>query len=233
MPVARRPLPVARRTEVARLLGAMVVGVFVQHAAGVARSRLRARAASAHTGGVPDATAGEDGAGRGTRPPSDAPPTAVTSASFAVPAEAVWRYRLDFANLPEYNPDVTGVARVQDGDRDGVGGVHGPGARYTFKLADARRPGVSHPVELWTVRAAEPTLVAAGMVGGNEAFEEFVVRPAGADASEATLTLWVTLPDGLSDDAAAAAAGSLEQIRKELRLMKELLEGRAETPSRP
>jgi hypothetical protein len=36
------------------------------------------------------------------------------------------------------------------------------------------------------------------------------------------------LPDGLSDEVrAAAAAGSLEQISKELRLMKEVLETRA------
>jgi len=83
-------------------------------------------------------------------------------------------------------------------------------------------------VELWTATAVRPTLVAAGMAGTNEAYEEFVVRPVGADACEATLTLWVRLPEGLPDDAVgAAAAGSLEQIRKELRLMKEVLEARA------
>jgi len=156
------------------------------------------------------------------------PPTAVTSASFAVPADAVWRYRLDFANLPEYNPDVTDVERVRDGDRDAEGGVVGPGARYRFRLADARQPGVGHPVELWTAAAVRPTLVAAGMTGTSEAYEEFVVHPVGAGACEATLTLWVLLPEGLPDDAvAAAASGSLEQIRKELRLMKDVLEARA------
>jgi len=164
-----------------------------------------------------------------------APPTAVATAAFAVPAEAVWRYRLDFANLPEYNPDVSDVERVADGDPAGVGGVHGVGARYRFGLADPRRPAQPQPVELWMVAAEEPTLVAAGMLGGNEAYEEFVVRPldaaatgaAGTVGCEATLTLWVTLPDGLPDDVIAAAAdGSLEQISKELRLMKEVLEGR-------
>lgn len=135
-------------------------------------------------------------------------------------------YRLDFANLPEYNPDVSGVERVESGDVSGVGGVLGPGARYTFSLADPR--GDRHPVELWLVDAVEPSLVAAGMDGGTEAYEEFVVGGLEGGGCEATLTLWVTLPDGLPDDVgAAAAAGSLEQISKEVRLMKEVLEGRA------
>ncbi len=155
-----------------------------------------------------------------------AAPTAVASATFAVPAETVWAYRLDFANLPEYNPDVRDVARVADGPGDAAGGVHGPGARYTFGLADPRRPGVYQPIELWIVEADFPTLVAAGMSGGSDAYEEFVVEPLGGGGCQATLTLWVTLPDGLSEDVvAAAAAGSLRSISEELRLMKEILEG--------
>ena len=154
-----------------------------------------------------------------------AAPTAVASAAFAAPAETVWAYRLDFANLPEYNPDVRDVTRVADGSGDAAGGVHGPGARYTFDLADPRRPGVYQPIELWTVEAVAPTLVAAGMSGGSEAYEEFVVEPLGGGC-RATLTLWVTLPDGLSEEVvAAAAAGSLRSISEELRLMKEVLDG--------
>jgi hypothetical protein len=161
-------------------------------------------------------------------PTPDTPPTAVAEGAFSVPASTVWRYRLDFANLPEYNPDVSSVQRVRDGDVAGVGGVHGPGARYTFTLADPRRPGEGQPVELWIVEADEPTLVAAGMTGASEAYEEFVVRSRGDGECEATLNLWVTLPDGLGDDVlAAAAAGSLEQIRKEIRLMKQVLEAPA------
>ena len=42
---------------------------------------------------------------------------------------------------------------------------------------------------------------------------------------EATLTLWVTLPEGLPEDVvAAASAGSLDSISKELRLMKQVLD---------
>ena len=161
-------------------------------------------------------------------PTPTAAPTAVASAVFSVPAETVWAYRLDFANLPAYNPDVRGVTRVADGAADSVGGVLGPGARYTFGLTDARRPGVTQPIELWIVEAVSPTLVTAAMSGGSDAYEEFVVRPHGGGSCEATLTLWVTLPDGLSDEmAAAAAAGSLASISKELRLMQQNLEGAA------
>jgi hypothetical protein len=160
-------------------------------------------------------------------------PTAVATATFTVPAQIVWAYRLDFANLPAYNPDVSGVTRVADGAGDGdgdgdggdAGGVHGPGARYTFGLADPRRPGAQVPIELWIAEAVCPTLVAAGMSGGSDAYEEFIVEPLGDGGCTATLTLWVTLPDGLSDEVvAAAAAGSLDSITKELRLMKQNLE---------
>jgi len=147
-----------------------------------------------------------------------------------VPADAVWSYRLDFANVSEYNPDVSGVVRVADADGSAgsVGGVCGVGARYTFGLADPRRPGRTQPIELWVEQAEEPVLVAAGMSGGNDAYEEFVVTPAEGGGCSATLTLWLLLPDGLGDEVlAAASAGGLEQISKELRLMKEILEGRA------
>jgi hypothetical protein len=153
-------------------------------------------------------------------------PTAVASAVFAAPPETVWAYRLDFANLPAYNPDVSGVTRVADGAAGDVGGVHGPGARYTFALSDPRRPGTTQPIELWIEEAVSPTLVTAAMSGGSDAYEEFVVRPLTDGGSEATLTLWVTLPDGLSDEVvAAAAAGSLASISKELRLMQQNLDG--------
>jgi hypothetical protein len=152
-------------------------------------------------------------------------PTAVASAVFSAPAETVWAYRLDFANLPGYNPDVSNVTRTADGAADGPAGVLGPGARYAFGLADPRRPGVHVPIELWTIEAVSPTFVSAGMSGGSEAYEEFVVQPLDGGGCEATLTLWVTLPEGLSDEVrAAAATGSLQSISMELRLMKEVLD---------
>lgn len=163
-------------------------------------------------------------------PTPDAPPTAVASATFSVPGHDVWAFRLDFTNLPQYNPDVSGVSRVADGA--GVGGASGPGARYAFRLADPRQREETHPVELWIEDAVEPSLVSAGMRGGNEAYEEFVVRALPSGGCEATLTLWLTLPDGLSPSTRqAVVAGSLAQIEKEVTLMKQVLEGRPEAAS--
>jgi hypothetical protein len=170
---------------------------------------------------VPDATPAT------TTTPTTTPttaPTAVAVATFTVAPEVVWAYRLDFANLPAYNPDVTGVVRVADGNDS----VHGPGARYTFDLADPRRPGATQPIVLWIVDAVSPTLVTAAMSGGSDAYEEFVVQRLDGGGCEATLTLWVSLPDGLPEDIrVAAAAGSLDSISKELRLMQQNLEADA------
>jgi hypothetical protein len=147
-------------------------------------------------------------------------PTASENQIFEVGAELVWEFRADFSHLPDYNPDVTDVDRIVDGDEGGAG------ARYRFQLADARRPGVTHPVELWTVEVAKPTLVVAGMQGGNEAYEEFVIEPITRQSCRATLSLWVSLPNGLSPEVIEQATmASRQQLRKELDLMKEVLEG--------
>ncbi len=171
---------------------------------------------AAHTGGVPTAT------------PAGAP-TAVASAVFSVPAETVWAYRLDFANLPGLQPrrDWRGSAwPTGRATAWGACTVAAPATRSGWPTRDGRAR--ARQIELWTVEAVAPTLVAAGMTGASEAYEEFVLRPLDGGGCEATLTLWVTLPDGLPDDVVAAAgAGSLEQISKELRLMKEVLEGGA------
>jgi hypothetical protein len=121
-----------------------------------------------------------------------APPTAVESVTFSAAAHEVWVYRLDFANLPDYNSDVSGVVRVSEGA--GVGGTSGSGARYRFTLTKPRRPDGAQPVELWTMGVIESELVTAGMKGGGEACEEFAVSPLGPDRCEAALTLWVTIP---------------------------------------
>jgi hypothetical protein len=158
----------------------------------------------------------------------DHDPSAVASATFSVPAEDVWQYRLDFSNLPAYNPDVSNLTRTHEGESIRGGGTNGPGARYSFTMADPNHPDCGAPVELWIIDAVHPTMVAAGMKGGSEAYEEFVVMPQGEQACEATLMLWILLPDGLGDDVlAAASASGLAQIEKEMRLMKEALEGRA------
>ena len=59
---------------------------------------------------------------------------------------------------------------------------------------------MTQPIELWIEEAVSPTLVIAAMSGGSDAYEEFVVRPLDDGGCEAILTLWVTLPDGLSEE---------------------------------
>src|SRR5271165_2243067 len=131
----------------------------------------------------------------------------------AAPANEVWAYRLDFTNLPEYNHDVSGVERVEDGS--GAGGVAGAGARYAFRLAAEHG---SHPVTL---------TVTAAMKGGMSANEVFRVEPAGAGRCRATLSLWIDLPARLAADTALELlAGGRRQIRGELDAMQAVLEAR-------
>ena len=205
---------------VARLLSAMVVGIFIQHAADVlgeegddltALSLDRAREAASILRRRTDLPARPERTlapcptppPPPRRPPSPPPssrrrprpcgPTASTSPTCRATT-----------------PTSAASARVADGAGDGAAACTGPGARYTFGLADPRRPGVHAADRAVDVEAVSPTLVSAAMSGGSDAYEEFVVRPLDGGGCEATLTLWVTLPDGLSEEVrAAAAAGSL------------------------
>jgi uncharacterized protein YndB with AHSA1/START domain len=52
----------------------------------------------------------------------------VESIEIASPPEPVWRYRLDYTTLPQYNPYVSGLKRVDDGEELGVG------AQYRFQV---------------------------------------------------------------------------------------------------
>jgi hypothetical protein len=135
----------------------------------------------------------------------------------------VWAYRLDFTNLPQYNPAVRDVRRVTDGA--GAGGVAGPGAAYEFTLTTPVGP---HPVSLVVTDAVEGTRMSADMVGGMVANETFEVEPMDAVAGcRATLTLWLELPEGLAQDKAAQLlARGRADIRGELDLMREVFAAR-------
>lgn len=136
-------------------------------------------------------------------------------ATFGVPAAAVWRYRLDFANLPAYNPDVHGVVRVADGS--GVGGVAGAGARYEFSLST---PQGTHPVTLEVTAVVEDTEVSASMAGRMSATETFVVESTGPGSCRASLTLWLDVPAALPEPVRRQLLdGGRAQIRAELDAM--------------
>ena len=83
------------------------------------------------------------------------------------------------------------------------------------------------------MEAVAPTLVTAAMSGGSDAYEEFVVRPLDGRRlrSDAHALGHLARRPPRGRRAAAAAAGSLESISKELRLMKQILEGTPPTPA--
>ena len=61
------------------------------------------------------------------------------------------------------------------------------------------------------------------MQGGSEAYEEFALVPSDSGCT-ATLTLWVSAPEGLpADTVAAIGAHGRRQIEMELALMQEVL----------
>lgn len=137
-------------------------------------------------------------------------------------AAEVWAYRLDFGNLPAYNPAVTQVARVADGE--GAGGGAGVGAVYNLTLTS--REG-SHDVVMTVTDVEQDAVVEADMVGVMLAHERFVVSPEAKGAGcVAVLQLWVEAPPGLDERTAAAlVTGGRQQIRLELDGMKAQIDG--------
>ncbi len=137
------------------------------------------------------------------------------------PAADVWAYRLDFMNLPQYNPDVSAIERARDGS--GPGGIAGAGAHYRFTLSTPVGP---HPVTLTVTGVVEDREVRAEMAGGLSAHEVFVVDALGPTRCAATLSLWLDLPPSLDETVQAdLLAGGRQQIRKELDLMGANLAG--------
>lgn len=123
----------------------------------------------------------------------------------AAPPDVVWAYRLDFSNLPAYNPTVVDLEQIHPAGPEGIG------AEYRFDLVheDAR-----HEVVLRVVASEPGRLVAIELGGALPAREELVVeacdpallepRPAsGAPPGSApapahswvTLTLTLLVPD--------------------------------------
>ena len=137
-------------------------------------------------------------------------------AEIAVPAGEAWSYRLDFTNLPAYNPDVTELVRVADGS--GLGGVAGLGARYQFMLATPAGP---HLVTLAVTRVVENAEVSADIEGAMTATETFRVEPSGDGACRVSLSLWLDIPGDTAPAVRdALLAGGRRQIRNELDAMQ-------------
>jgi uncharacterized protein YndB with AHSA1/START domain len=138
-------------------------------------------------------------------------------ADIAAPPERVFDFRLDFAHLPEYNPNVSNVRRVEGGARPGVG------TEYLFDLTLAGMGTLETPLRIAEVE--RPARVVFDTGPGFIAREVCTFSPAGG-GTRAEFTVTLTIP-GEIDDATRASleAQGREQVRLELDLMKKILEG--------
>jgi len=128
-----------------------------------------------------------------------------------------FEYRLDFTNLPDYNPNVSNFRRVDSGTDKGVG------AEYVFNLSLAGAPEpIESPLRITAVDAPHGFTYDTGpgwMAEGNCTFEP--------QEGGTLVTLGYTLRfPGDVDDATSAqmAESGLGETRTELENMKKILE---------
>jgi hypothetical protein len=133
----------------------------------------------------------------------------------AAPIERVYAYRLDFFNLPDYNPGVSNFRQVA-GDGPGVG------AEYLFDLVMMEgAPPMETPIKV--IDAREPDLVVFDTGPGYIARETCTFSKT-ASGTHAEFAYTVTIPgeiDDVSRDAVVkqgseAARGELEMIKRKL-----------------
>lgn len=137
--------------------------------------------------------------------------TVAESITIQAPAESVYEYRLEFMNLPSYNPHVSNVRATGSGE-------------YAF---DLKLPGFEQPMEtpLRIVASTKPREITIETGPGYLAREvcTFESDPAGTLVTfEQTLTFEGDIPQEALDTVGKQAA---EQARLELTLMKKILEG--------
>ena len=142
----------------------------------------------------------------------------------AAPPHDIWAYRLDFLNLPYYNPSVRNIEQLDAGHPDGTG------ARYRF---DLDMGAGSHPIDLEVTRVEPDHLVAIDMGGPLPAREEFTVsdpvpsEEGGPDAPRScvvAIALTLLVPDAFPPSAdPGLVAGGRDQMRGELEQMAVIL----------
>jgi hypothetical protein len=136
----------------------------------------------------------------------------------AAPPRIAYAYRLDFSNLPAYNPKVADL-------RQTAGGV-GVGAEYEFRI---RIAGLYRaPVRLRVVEAKEPSLIVVEIDALFDAVERCRFEPDGA-GTRLTFTTAVETKGGplapLVDRLFVLPSGR-SQVRSELERMRRALESR-------
>jgi polyketide cyclase/dehydrase/lipid transport protein len=136
----------------------------------------------------------------------------------AAEPERVFDYRIDFTTLPQYNPNVSNLRRVD------AGTGHEAGAEYVFNLQMAGAPEpIESPLRLTTVERPTSFSYDTGPGFMAEGLCTFEAKEGGT-----LVTLGYTLRfPGEVDDAAAEqmAAMGREDSRMELQNMKKILEG--------
>ena len=137
----------------------------------------------------------------------------VEQIEIGAPVETVYDYRIDFTNLPTYNPNVSNLRRIET---DAI-------AEYRFDLT---LPGMTEGIEspLRVVKADRPHLFEYDTGPGFMAHGDCAFEPAPGGTR---VSLGYTLSfEGEIDDATRAALESSgrEQSRLELENIKKLLE---------
>ncbi len=140
------------------------------------------------------------------------------SVLIAVAPDVVWAYRLDYRNLPAYNPHVTDLERLDDQRPPG------PGARYRFNVDVGAGPA---PCVL-TVRETVPgRRIVNDMEAAISASEVCTFAPEG-EGTRFSIAMSSSLPEGLDEAMVEmATASGRAQLRLELDNVKRILEGRA------
>ncbi|MCA1833398.1 MAG: SRPBCC family protein [Actinomycetota bacterium] len=139
------------------------------------------------------------------------------SAEIAATVEDVFSYRLDFMNLPAYNPSVTNMRRTDAGTEPG------PGAEYLF---DLRLPGTDTPMEtpLRVLEADAPKRIVFETGPGFMAREVCTFESNGIK-TRAKFEITLTFPGDLDDPTKTMMEQSTqEQASVELELIKKALE---------
>jgi hypothetical protein len=131
------------------------------------------------------------------------------------PPRVVYAYRLDFSNLPDYNPSVVDFRQTR-------GGL-GVGAEYEFRVRIAGFYRV--PVRLVVVEADEPRLIVVALEAMFDAVERCRFEPDG-DGTLLTVATAIETRGGplapLIDRLFAIPTGR-RQVRRELQLMRRAL----------
>lgn len=138
--------------------------------------------------------------------------TYAASKALAVAPEEAYAYRLDFTNLPSYNPDVTGLAHAGSGE-------------YTFRL---RIGPLRVPVRLKVTEAHAPERIRCEIDAFMPAVEVCEFEATGGG----TLLTFTTTVDSRSGplrplvDRFFVIPNGLRQVRRELDLIAAHLEAR-------